>query len=356
MTLYEYISHIIENPSLWKYYDGEIVAPNLNDSISCKHFILDFTRLARKSGEMVYLGLEYLAQHDDIRFEHIVDTYFFGLALYYDKKLYFGKSIRNYLNHFKVFNNLEAKDIDKEFNFVWFLITIYHDLGYRFENGNEPREDILSHRMSTTPTSIPHKYVDLYIDYELYRHPGDHGICGSLEFDRDICNIREAMSRIDNNLSWDKRLEDVYHDVAWIIIAHNIWWNRVDIQHPKIEGSLSALNLSGTKNEDGSYKTYPINRQLFPLFTLFCLVDTIEPLKRHIPLNDVNIDIFGGHIYLQVLNYIQSRYVIDIRGANTWLMPIKLLFDEVIDIECPKFSSFYVASSNRYFSAISKKT
>lgn len=226
----------------------------------------------------------------------------------------------------------------KEFNFVWFLITLYHDLGYMYEFGKEPKEAVLMHEISKNPTSIPHKYISLYQNYERLKHPGDHGICGGLKFDEEICRIRKTMSQSDNQLLWDERLEDVYHDVAWIIIAHNIWWNRVDDEHPKIDGLLSGLNISSSKNEDGSYKTYPINRQKYSLFTLFCLVDTIEPLKRHIPLNKINIDVFKGHIYLQVEGLEESKYVKDIESANSWLMPIKLLFGNILDIECSKIA------------------
>lgn len=343
MSLQEYIYRVIENPTEWRYYDKDIKSPDLNNPESCRNFIHDFTLLAKKSGEMVYLGLEYLANNDRIRFEHIVDTYFLGIALFNDRRLYFGRSIRNYLKHFEVFKELDEKEINKEFNYVWFLITLYHDLGYRYECGDYPREEILSHKMSYKPTSIPHKYVALYLDYERIKHNGDHGICGGLEFDRDLCYIREAMSQVDNSLSWSKALEEVYHDVAWIIIAHNIWWNRVDYEHPRIEGALSGLNISGSKKEDGSYKTYPINRQKYSLFTLFCLVDTIEPLKRHISLNQINIDVFKGHIYLQVDGISENKYVKDIEEANSWLMPIKLIFDNVLDIECPKIASWGVA-------------
>lgn len=57
MTLQDYIKHIKENPTVWRYYDKDIKTPDLSNPESCRKFIHDFTLLAKKLGEMVYLGL-----------------------------------------------------------------------------------------------------------------------------------------------------------------------------------------------------------------------------------------------------------------------------------------------------------
>lgn len=351
MTLQEYINYIIEHPAIWKYYeyDNDLIrTPDLNDPESCRDFINDYTTYAKKTCKFVSDGLDYLINNDPTRLEHIADTYFLGIALFRDNKLYFHKAIRNELRNFGVFANLNGKELDIEFNYVWFMITLFHDLGYMYEKGPKSCEDLLKVGMhDSNPTSIPPEYVPLYLDYEKYRHRKDHGICGGLEFDRSLCNIRRFMAQNESTLSWDEGLEKVYHDVAWIIIAHNIWWNRLDNNQRKQNGSLSGLNISGSKNKDGSYKSYPISRYKYPLFTLFCLVDQIEPLKRHVFLNDISIDIFGGHIYLQVKSHNKNEYVSGIQDANSWLMPIKLLFGEILDIECPKRSNYSIANKQK---------
>lgn len=175
-----------------------------------------------------------------------------------------------------------------------------------------------------------------------------------LEFDRDVCHIRQVMSHVVSTLSWRKELEEVYHDVAWIIIAHNIWWNRLKDHQPE-DDHLKGLKLPKQQYHDYSYKQYPINGQRYPLFTLFCLVDTIEPLKRKVHLEKINIEVFRGHIYLQVnKRRSKGKYVKAILAANDWLMPVRLLFDEIIDIECPK--KYIEGSAGRRFTSITGKT
>lgn len=359
MTLQEYINRIIEKPYLWKYYDNEYIrTPDLNDSESCKSFINEYTLAAKKSSDFVNNALNYLDVKNPSRLKHIVDTYFLGLALFNDKRLYFGKAIQDLLRRYKAFSDSNDNEINKEFQFVWFMITLYHDLGYVFEKGKVASKEILNHKIphARNQRCIPQEYVSLFKDYEQIEHPNDHGICGGLEFDRDICETREIMSHFDISLSWRKELEEVYHDVAWIIIAHNIWWNRLNDNRTKIEGHLKGLKLPSQKYNDGSYKHYPIDRCRFPLFTLFCLVDTIEPLKRHIHMDKINIDIFRGHIYLQVYKRrVKSKYVGGIIEANKWLMPISLLFDSIIDIECPKIYKQGCAGIG-YFSVAGKKS
>lgn len=179
MNLQEYIGNIIDKPSLWKYYDGDIAKPSLNDPESCRNFINDYTLYAKKSSDFVTYALEYLLQKYPYRLKHIVVTYFLGIALFNDKRLYFGNAIRDLLKQYKAFQGLDEREINKEFNFVWFMITLYHDLGYVFEKGNTSPQEILEYRVSDShPRSIPHKYTYMYRDYERLEHPNDHGVCG----------------------------------------------------------------------------------------------------------------------------------------------------------------------------------
>ena len=67
-------------------------------------------------------------------------------------------------------------------------------------------------------------------------------------------------------------------------MSHNIWWKRdtepVDkIKEYRVAG-LSNLILSSRKLKSGVYSWYPIRYGFHPLFFLFSLVDSIEPIKR----------------------------------------------------------------------------
>lgn len=346
MNLQEYIGNIIDKPSLWKYYDVDIATPNLSDSKSCSAFIKDYTILAKKFCTFVQNGLDYLEEHDENRLKHIADTYFLGEALFHDSRLDFGKLIVNCLSKYKVFQGKNKSEISKEFNFVWFMITLYHDLGYIFEDGHYPIDEILRYTIpNLKPNSIPRRYVKVY-RYYLNEHNNDRGICGGLEFDRDICGIRREMSTIDRSLSWDERLEEVYHDVSWIIIAHNMWLRRRDgSDGAPYEGVLKCLNIPAEKSEDDSYRSYPINIRRYPLFTLFSLIDTIEPQKRGYSLDKIDIEIFRNHIYLNILEQ-KTDYICGVVDANKWLLPIKLLFGHIIDIECRKSNLWSLLQTN----------
>ena len=63
----------------------------------------------------------------------------------------------------------------------------------------------------------------------MYDEKKEHGIYAGLKFYEDMCNIRKKKAETqtpNKHLSWSEDLEEVYHSVAWVIMAHNIWYLR----------------------------------------------------------------------------------------------------------------------------------
>lgn len=337
MTLSSYIKKIMDKPSLWKYYvDGSLKAPNLSDYKDCRDFIFHYIKDANKICKLVRDGLSYFYISDRDRLCHIANTYFLGLALYYDEKLNFKPLLRNTLKEYDVFHQEDEKCLDSEFHYMWFMLTLFHDLGYIYERDQDRHYHLQLTPNITNCKTVPSIYAKVVENYLKYRNNKDHGICGGLDFDREICQIRRSNVSKDKRLSWRPELEQVYHDVAWVIAAHNIWWYRTDdkaltegLKHYK----LSSLILSTVRNGTGQYGFYPIRKNMYPLLFLFCLVDSIEPLKRSISLENVEIETAKNTIVLKPKDYDLS-YLKTVIGMNDWLTVTTLQKDGRIEIKC----------------------
>lgn len=338
MTISSYIKKVMGKPSLWKYYvDGRLKAPNLSDYQECKRFILHYIKDANKACELVRDGLDYFSNNntESDRLSHIVDTYFIGLALYYDENLNFRSLLRKALKEYEAFKHEEEKYLDKEFHYMWFMVTLFHDLGYIYERDLNHHFN-LRQNPSKIYKTVPLLYYNVLENYLKYRNNRDHGICGGLDFDAEICEIRRRNVAKDKRLSWRPELEQVYHDVAWVIIAHNIWWYRTDDKALK-EGltyfGLNSLILPLTKNKNGFYRSYPIKKNNYPLLFLFCLVDSIEPLKRSLSLDKIDIETTNNTLLLMPREY-DLPYLKTVLGMNDWLTPTVLHKDGSIEIQC----------------------
>lgn len=194
MTLYDFVNPIILDINKWKYYNDAIDIPNLNSDESCNDFIYSFIQAAHKDCDYIKNGLRFLSNSelDKGRLRHIVDTYFLGLAFFHDNRLHFKELILSKLKEYKAFRNEKDSDIIKEFYFVWFMTTLFHDLGYQYEHdrSKEFNIDNFMKRRASKINSVPYLYTKVYRNY-LKAFPNDHGICGGLEFYKNICQIRK---------------------------------------------------------------------------------------------------------------------------------------------------------------------
>ncbi|MCQ2197014.1 MAG: hypothetical protein MJZ60_05800 [Bacteroidaceae bacterium] len=266
------------------FYDSTIKdvkgLSNIENVDDCKRFIRAIIDAKGKRGASLCKELDNL---DDYRVRHIVSVYLFGLAVY-NGSTSLKMHIDSQMNEFK---NIILQYEDNPFPFIWMLVCLFHDLGYPYKHEYETWEAMLDSIEPVTEgdndksldkcTGVPEIYNGIHENYFEYisktRKSSDHGICAGYKLYNDCCRIRSEKARDNNRNGWKHELVSVYNYVAWIISCHNIWTvSEGDESVDKYHGfGLDKLIL-----KDGDY---PISSVEHPVFFLFCLVDTIEPIK-----------------------------------------------------------------------------
>ena len=311
---------IIDRHDVWDYYNSNIIAPVLTDYKDCGRFITEVIKCSEKTNTELYRNIKELEDKSPQRLSHIVSTFFLGLWLFHNKQTSFiRRSITDELKKLDCFHD-DPKEIDRQFSYIWFMASLFHDLGYPAEDCEEGKE--LPSIFIPYVKSVPVFYNDVFCSYYNYRKKKEHGIFAGLAFDNDLCEIRRLKEGTNEmGLNWRVELEDLYHYVAWIILAHNIWMIRKDKAD---EETLNKYHDAGLDDlileldKDGLNVDYKIDFDNYPLFTLFCIVDTIEPLKSSSCLSDIDVQLKLGKIIIESND---SVYLRKIKGLNDWLTP-----------------------------------
>lgn len=325
MNIRRIYNSIQKRKGLWNYYNENIVIPKITNTDECYTFIKTFIKASEKTKTCLFENVDKLKNSDSKRLTHIVSTFFLGLWFYNNKRSFIGDAIRQELSNLNCFQ-CHPDEIDRQFSYVWFMATLFHDLGYPTENNGEKLPE---HEISACGTkSIPPFYKYIYTQYYKYREQKEHGIWAGLKFDQDICEIRELQELSSSELSWRKELEELYHYVAWIILAHNIWLIRDnDANVTKYqESKLQDLILPSTKNELGVYDRYKFLFGRYPLFSFFCIIDTIDPIKSTSCLSNVDIKVGLRNI---IIKSNDVEYLKKINTLNEWLLPTTMEEDTV---------------------------
>jgi len=228
------------------------------------------------------------------RYQHILITYFFGLAIYNNCRTIKGSIDRSFCDN-KDYKDALTKHRNAPFAYLWFLICLFHDLGYQFENNKSKFEENYSNvskfkdKTQVDKQSIIDHFVGVpnfykqiipeYFDYRV-KEMGkfDHGIVGGMLLYHDLCEIRREKVKDKRNKEkvddgyWRQSLEQVFAYAASVVVCHNIFINT------KTENIAlyNKYKLSALNNIGGEHK---IKFEEFPVFFLFCLVDTLEPIK-----------------------------------------------------------------------------
>ncbi len=312
-TIYKRIQ---DKKELWKYYNNEIKVPKILDTEDCYEFIINYISASEKTSTCLFKNIDKLKKDCPERLSHIVSTFFLGLWFYSQKTSFIQKSIYKELSELQCFQDNQS-EIMQQFPYVWFMATLFHDLGYPEKDARElPIDEITIGEKEP----IPFFYRRIYPSYYEYREQKEHGIWAGLQFDKDICQIREYKESISSTLSWRKELEELYHYVAWIILAHNIWLirdNDTNLEKYQVN-SLQDLILPSTKDESGNYEEYKFAFTEYPLFSFFCIIDTIDPIKSTSCLSDVDIKLESGDI---IVKSNDVEYLNRINSINEWLLP-----------------------------------
>ena len=264
-------------PEKWRYYDG--LQANFEELFirnNCEEFILHTLMKGHK--DKIGLFTDSIESLSIMRKQHIVSCYFLGLLIYHSNQL-----IRDLVdNQVKKLNsNKWEESLDKKFYYIWMLICLFHDLGYAIEEYNNNYESIKevlkTNKNFTKPRYVPKIYnktlLQRYWDYRWCRwNVKDHGIIGGLRFFKEICDLREQMDDgNDTEHHWNEELVNDYACAAWIIACHNIFTIKEGSEYEYCYKHFHLDNLITSE--------HVIKIENHPILFLFCLVDSIEPIK-----------------------------------------------------------------------------
>lgn len=275
-TLYDLYSNLIKSEE-WKYYD----ISNLDETILQEASLgRAFIKKYLGKGEKCDIELFHYVDHvSDDRILHIVSTFFLGVLLYRNSD----NVKNNIVELIMKLPPIPRETVDEGFKYIWMLVCLFHDFGYAVEDGlvsldNKTFDDNLK-ELPRRPVGIPNVYnKELLKQYNKFRKcrygKNDHGIVGGVKLYSDLCKLRELKEPLDKNHFWGKTLENRFCIISWVIACHNIFFiPDIDRNKP----CYDCFHIDKLVYKDKS-RAIQINGS--PLLFLFCLVDSIEPLKK----------------------------------------------------------------------------
>jgi hypothetical protein len=224
---------------------------------------------------------------------------------------------------------------NKSFKFIWFLITIYHDLGYKYETSKpifyKTLCDFIKYYCGTKKldeySGVPELFNNVYKDYFEYRAKyckvNDHGISAAHIMYNDLCKMRAKNG-------WNKSLEKTYNYTAWIILSHNIWFVKNN-SNKVIYERYKQYKLDDLILKDDEYK---IQLTEYPLLFLFCLVDSIEPvkaIKEVALLTKLSLKIANNQLIItsDLPTDLNDQYRNKVASLNDWLTKTQIRGNKV---------------------------
>lgn len=298
----------------------------------CKNRILQLLKLREKEGLIPEKLLQNLKTK---RVRHIMSIFLLGLYIYDNSRIKsdINKKIAN------LFKDVEIlEDEESRFYFVWMLLCLFHDNGYVVEENSkniEQSEKKINDLLKAFEDDykigsyIPNLYnillIKKYSQYRIHRmEVVDHGIYGGLDFINRVNKLREESESNDNSRCyWGKSLEKVYYEVAWTIMCHNIFKIENDNKNAKCYKCFGLDNLITEERI--------INPSNHSLLFLFCLADSIEPLKNNKinVLNKISINVSIDKIQIEST---VKKYINSIEKIGKWLTNAKSKNDNTIEI------------------------
>ena len=185
--------------------------------------------------------------------------------------------------------NSSQKRLD--FLYLWYLICLYHDIGYIYELNEEIAiNNNFQPNMIPKIDWIPSEIIDSCDQYYQIRKISnlggkpciDHGIYGGMMLYNILKDKHDSLtieSKFDkyNPLLWGKPILDTFIvHAAWCIMGHNMFGAErgTDSSMKYEEWGLQKLIYS----KDNSF----ISPSKHPLLFLLMLVDTIDPIKHYL--------------------------------------------------------------------------
>lgn len=281
-TLKEHIESLRQSD--WDYYQGfprkEFIIPFLTDG-NHSNFIRQFFKHA---GKQQTINLIDIQDSEISKANHINSIFFLGIL------------IANKLEYEKKYFDETINEKYRAFPFLWFLTSLGHDFGVKYEKDKKILTSILDIETLKNEFNIKKcllKQRVSYINKTLFSHVRqyfmyrrfksnriDHGILAGLYFyDKLIKNRRRK--------KWNKCLDKYYALVSATIATHNIW-----IPNDKTACAYIKFGMKSLVN----FK--PITSKKSPLLYLLSIVDTIDPIKLYTnAFNDNDNDILENLLF-----------------------------------------------------------
>lgn len=242
------------------------------------------------------------------RVKHIFSVYLLGVMCY-DKINAVQKAVNSFIKNkiwVNTFESFSAKDepiqLRKNFLYIWYLTSLYHDVGYIYEFRRNDDDSIYSQialgqykdnwLKQRYVLGIPPQLNKSVNKYFLNRRTNvqfnrgkdgctDHGFAGGIR----LCHeLNDYHCRHNNFTECGSDRRQLIHcplifkwysiPSAWAIICHNLWTAFEGTEQALMYESLGLNDLVISKKQSIiDYKKHPI------LFMLD-FVDAIEPIKR----------------------------------------------------------------------------
>lgn len=307
----------------WDYYKiiNYLRIKSISDMKSAPNCKKIIKQMIKVSGKIATPLSDYIDKLDKKRLQHIVSCFFLG-HVFYDKFCFIREGIDNLLDRIDLKNDLYNTP-KKKFSYIWFLCSLFHDLGYAIEEGEDKSDVSPKLPLITNIEGIPEIYSEDNINkYKCYRkrchNKKDHGIYGGSIFYSEMCKLRKEKQKPSDSKYWSPELEIAYAYAAWVIICHNIFFKNeddTDVEQYKKCGLDDFILSKGERK---------IKFDKHPLLFFFCLIDSIEPLKQcNYDIEELkNISIScdsKGFIKLEANN---SSYIGKTTALNDWLTDV----------------------------------
>ena len=352
-TLEECYKEIAKDHDRWSYYDQN--SPDICNTWENEErvykFIKDYFTYAGKSEVVTDEHLRAHKGRIEGRAPHIISTFLLGIKIAES----FGIDITT------------RNSNSMNFKYYWFLTCLYHDFGYAYEsapdckgltkvrvNGIDALKEIcdLQHTMATCEfQTYPKGIVDFYLKYRAADCAKlDHGIVGGLllydklkkqfymaQQNENIQLCAEDKSSFllkqpdGHTLCWSVCDFAAYAKAADAIISHNIWKKTLKDFYKKYETDEGFSKADQGIIMSDEKITLSDNELGF----ILAIADTIEPLKKNVPLDSFMIESLPGgekgfelHINKGNINLDTSKGFIDnIKSLKDWVD---------VDVEVPE--------------------
>ncbi|MDR0889763.1 MAG: hypothetical protein LBM28_03830 [Oscillospiraceae bacterium] len=313
--LIEIYQEIADVKDTWCYYINanlHLHRDNLFGEHRAKTFIKEYFHAGGKIEVFKQLDLipNAMEEIEPYRWNHILSSFLLGIAIERELKgVPFEKS-----------SSLQDIRYD-DFLYYWYLISLYHDVGYVFENNSSEYAEkykTWSAFLSDNDiciNNIRHRdcfLINNYYSYRINEHKTiDHGIVsGSLLYSGLLKVYKSAKNapKYDklpekngftyNGLFFPDTLPCMARDVALSIMKHNIWQANGNTEDTYKQYGLNELLPNEWKPI--TYKKDQNGCAYDPFLFLLAIADTLEPLKRfqcydpQVVLNNISLDFSGN--------------------------------------------------------------